>query len=361
MTETKMIYLIKRRPSTSREELVAHWFANHMPAVIAGQHDAAARGKRHASRYYVTLFDADRDGEHAWDGMAQLWWDRPPRPPAEPLATTPTDTFQQKVLPHVPWATTEYVILDGSEHLPVEPLTLNAPFPCTRSGFYQLSFLVKARPDTDFDAFFAHWLGVHVPNVKATMERAGGFRYVVSHSLDPRAEPLRRTGGALLPRSRRLGALSRADPARRHGAVGRSRGDADAGRAHAPDRPALDARREASASQRRYTPKYRASGWCKTSAETDASGSIMSPSVSSTPMSSGRSSAKSSALAGEIGAGRIAEAVALAAVARREARPAALISGGRGSPTRRAACGAATRRRPRRSRARAPRSAWLLR
>ena len=120
--------------------------------------------------------------------MAQLWWDRPPRPPAEPLATTPTDTFQQKVLPHVPWATTEYVILDGSEHLPVEPLTLNAPFPCTRSGFYQLSFLVKARPDADFDAFFAHWLGVHVPNVKATMERAGGFRYVVSHSLDPRAE-----------------------------------------------------------------------------------------------------------------------------------------------------------------------------
>ena len=116
-----------------------------MPAVIAGQHDAAARGKRHASRYYVTLFDANRDGEHPWDGMAQLWWDRPPRPPAEPLATTPTDTFQQKVLPHVPWATTEYVILDGSEHLPVEPLTLNAPFPCTRSGFYQLSFLVKAK------------------------------------------------------------------------------------------------------------------------------------------------------------------------------------------------------------------------
>ena len=145
MTDTKMIYLIKRRPTTSREELVAHWFANHMPAVIAGQHDAAARGKRHASRYYVTLFDADRDGEHPWDGMAQLWWDRPPRPPAEPLATTPTDTFQQKVLPHVPWATTEHVILDGSEHLPVEPLTLNAPFPCTRSGFYQLSFLVKAK------------------------------------------------------------------------------------------------------------------------------------------------------------------------------------------------------------------------
>jgi hypothetical protein len=180
-----MIYLIKRRPTTSRDELVAHWFANHMPAVIAGQHDAAARGKRHASRYYVTLFDANRDGDHPWDGMAQLWWDRALRQPAEPLGAPPADTFQQKVEPHWPWATTEYVILDGSEHLPVEPLTLNAPFPCTRSGFYQLCFLVKAKVGTDFAAFFAHWLGVHVPNVKATMERAAGFRYVVSHSIDP--------------------------------------------------------------------------------------------------------------------------------------------------------------------------------
>ena len=179
-----MIYLIKRRPTTSREELIAHWFANHMPAVIAGQHDAAAQGKRHASRYYVTLFDAGRDGAHTWDGMAQLWWDRALRPPAEPLATTPVDTFQQKVEPHWPWATTEYVILDGS-HLPVDPCTLNAPFPCTRSGFHQLAFLVKAKKDADLEAFFAHWLGVHVPNVKATMERAGGFRYVVSHSIDP--------------------------------------------------------------------------------------------------------------------------------------------------------------------------------
>jgi len=40
------------------------------------------------------------------------------------------------------------------------------------------------------------------------------------------------------------------------------------------------------------TPKYVASGWAKTRAETDASGSIMKPSVRSTPTSSGRSSRK---------------------------------------------------------------------
>ena len=38
----KMMYLIKRRPTVSREELVVHWFANHMPLVIQSQKDQAA-------------------------------------------------------------------------------------------------------------------------------------------------------------------------------------------------------------------------------------------------------------------------------------------------------------------------------
>ena len=68
----KMLYLIKRRPTTSREELVAHWFANHMPAVIQGQKDQAEKGRLHAWRYIATLYDANKEGEHPWDGMAQL-------------------------------------------------------------------------------------------------------------------------------------------------------------------------------------------------------------------------------------------------------------------------------------------------
>jgi EthD domain len=185
----KMMYLIKRKPAVSREELVVHWFANHMPSVIQGQHDAAASGKPHARRYIATLFEKDRRGERPWDGIAQLWFDTPPPGRAAPHGTTPADTFQQKAEPYVPWATTEYVVMDGSENLKVEPLTLNAPFPCTRSGFFKMSFLVKAKEGTDFDRFFAHWLDVHVPNVKSTMEVVGGFRYVVSHSMKPRTEP----------------------------------------------------------------------------------------------------------------------------------------------------------------------------
>ena len=117
----KMLYLIRRLPSTTREELVAHWFANHMPAVIAGQQDRAAQGKPNAWRYIASLYDANQDGEHPWDGMAQLWWDRPLPRPEEAHGTTPSDTFQQKVEPYVPWAKTEFVVMDGSERPPGIP------------------------------------------------------------------------------------------------------------------------------------------------------------------------------------------------------------------------------------------------
>ncbi len=185
----KMMYLIKRRPETSREELVAHWFANHMPIVIAGQAERAARGKLHATRYIATLFDPDKAGEHPWDGVAQLWWEKPLPVPATSHGTEPTDTFQEKAEPYIPWATTEYVVMDGSERLPVVALTLNEPFPTTRTGFFKIAFLVAAKTNTDFDALFAHWLDVHVPNVTSVMHQVGGFRYVVSHSLNPEQEP----------------------------------------------------------------------------------------------------------------------------------------------------------------------------
>ncbi len=185
----KMMYLIRRRPGTSREELVAHWFANHMPQVIQRQKAQEGVGRTHARRYIATLFDANARGEHPWDGVAQLWFDRALPMPKVAHGTRPTDSFQQKAEPYVPWATTEYVAIDGSEQLPVEPLTLNAPYPCTRSGFLKLTFLVKAREGADLEPFLEHWLRVHAPNVKETMEKVGGFRYVVSHSIDPGAEP----------------------------------------------------------------------------------------------------------------------------------------------------------------------------
>ncbi len=181
-TGVKMMFLIKRRPTSSREELLVHWFANHMPAVITALQDTALR-------YTATLFDANASGTHPWDGVAQIWMDSAMPAPPEPFGTTPTDSFQEHAEPYVPWATQEYVVIDGSEQLPVKPLTLNAPFPCTRSGFFKVSFLVKAQPKIDYDAFFTHWLKVHGPNVAKTMDQVGGFRYTISHSLEPANEP----------------------------------------------------------------------------------------------------------------------------------------------------------------------------
>lgn len=185
----KMMYLIKRKPTTSREELVAHWFANHMPGVIQSQKNAADGGRMHATRYLATLFQPRRQGDHPWDGVAQLWFPRPLPKPASGFGGKPRDTFQQKALPYMPWATREYVVIDGSQHLSTAPLTLNAPYPATRSGFWKVTYLVAAKQGADVDAFLRHWRDMHIPNVEATMKRVGGFRYVVSHSFAPADEP----------------------------------------------------------------------------------------------------------------------------------------------------------------------------
>lgn len=183
----KMMYLIKRRSSTSRDELIAHWFANHMPAVIERNAQAAAEGNPSAHRYVATLFkeqpDGPRDGDTlTWDGVAQLSYPAPLPHPDRPSGEPPRDTFQEKVEPYWPWATTEYVALDG--RLPLDPPTLNPPFPCTRSGFIKQISLVPVRQGVSVQALFDHWLDVHLPNVVETLQKVGGIRYVVNLSLD---------------------------------------------------------------------------------------------------------------------------------------------------------------------------------
>lgn len=182
----KMMYLIKRRAHASREELIAHWFANHMPDVIARQQAAAEKDRLHARRYIATVFTPPRSGKVVWDGVAQLWFDEALPAPNDPHGTTPRDTFQEKAEPYVPWATTEHVVIDGD--LPLDANTLNAPFPCTRSGFLKVSAFVRTLPAVDPEKLFDHWLTTHAENVKAVMEVVGGFRYVINLSMDPESQ-----------------------------------------------------------------------------------------------------------------------------------------------------------------------------
>jgi len=182
----RMNVLIRRRAGVSRDELVANWFANHMPGVVRAMANEALAGRPHAHRYIATLFDAPAASAPTWDGVAQLWWKQNLGKPPQPHGTKPVDTFQQKAEPYLPWWAREYVVLDGA--LPLAPNTLNEPFPCTRSGFFKVTFLMKTKPGADSDAFFAHWLSVHAANVASHMKAVGGFRYVIAQTGEPAAE-----------------------------------------------------------------------------------------------------------------------------------------------------------------------------
>lgn len=185
----RMLYLIQRKATATREELIAHWFARHMPAVIDGMQAMASAGKPHAWRYIATLYDPPATGEHAWDGVASLWWDQILPTGGVAYGEPPTDSFQERAMPYSPWATREFVIIEGADAIRVEPSTLGTPFPCTRSGFVKISFLVQARPGVDHKAFHDHWLREHVPNVRSVLAKTGGLRYAVSLSIEPEKAP----------------------------------------------------------------------------------------------------------------------------------------------------------------------------
>lgn len=184
---TKMQFLIGRRPDASRDELVAHWFSNHMPAAMARQKQMAASSGTPEPRYIATLYNPVPSGEQVWDGVAQIWTHAPFPREKTPHGTTPRDTFQQKAKPYVGWPTTEYVVVDGD--LPLTPNDLDAPFPCTRSGFLKVTTILTAKAGVDHQALTDHWLNVHAPNVAGVMAQVGAFRYVVSISTEPAVDP----------------------------------------------------------------------------------------------------------------------------------------------------------------------------
>ncbi len=179
----KMMFLIKRRRETSREELVAHWFKNHMPEVIELQQQQSDKGRPYAWRYIATLFDADGVGSYPWDGVAQLWYDNAWPAPEMPIGSEPTDSFQQKAEPYMPWATTEYIYIDGM--LKTEPLTLNEPFPTTRSGFHKVTSLLVLKDPREQEAFTEFWLHDYAPRAAEIQREVGALRYVVNISREP--------------------------------------------------------------------------------------------------------------------------------------------------------------------------------
>ena len=73
-----MVPLIKRNAAASWEEMIAHWFANHMPNVIAHNAAAKADGTPSVSRYVATLLVEQINGAVGASGRPgpcrNMWW-----------------------------------------------------------------------------------------------------------------------------------------------------------------------------------------------------------------------------------------------------------------------------------------------
>jgi hypothetical protein len=53
--------------------------------------------------------------------------------------------------------------------------------------------------EQDYKEFFEHWLKVHAPNVEGVMKQVGGFRYVISQSMDVSTAPYAGTAELYFP------------------------------------------------------------------------------------------------------------------------------------------------------------------
>ena len=113
-----MVYLIKRRAETSREELIT--LVCH-PCEALSTEIWETEGRINQRRTTMSrLYSIRATVRYTRDGAAQLWYDAPSDAlPNERRRAY--DTFQQVVEPYWPWATREYVVIDGA--LPLKPPT----------------------------------------------------------------------------------------------------------------------------------------------------------------------------------------------------------------------------------------------
>jgi hypothetical protein len=158
----KWIVTVKRRDGVSHEELVDAWEHTHVPHV---------RELTKPVGYRVTFFDPGQPDVDC-DGMAELTFrdkghfDDTVGRNAGPNADA--DGFSRFVssLP---------IQLRTDEHVNVDAET-------TRDDL-KISYFAKRRSGVSLEAFHEHWLGVHLPNVKAAVERTpSAVRYVVNLS-----------------------------------------------------------------------------------------------------------------------------------------------------------------------------------
>jgi uncharacterized protein (TIGR02118 family) len=78
----KLVFLLRRRPELTREDFQRYWRERHAPLVAS--HADTLGIRRYVQRHTVTesIFEKMGDvrgGVADFDGIAELWWERPER------------------------------------------------------------------------------------------------------------------------------------------------------------------------------------------------------------------------------------------------------------------------------------------
>ena len=158
----KLVWLARRQPHLTHEELAARW----------GRADFSDLGP---DRHRLTIFDPHPGlGPHQHDGMAVLWFDDDDRGrrATAGMAEPPAPDDSGPLFEHV-------VRLETDEHV----LHEGDPLP---AGARKLTFLVVPRAGTSHADVVRHWVDVHGPNVAAPMASIpGALRYVASPAVRP--------------------------------------------------------------------------------------------------------------------------------------------------------------------------------
>lgn len=157
----KWIGIVRRREGVSHDEIVDAWQNVHVPHV---------KGFADLVHYRITFFDGDQPGVD-YDGMAELTFrdqehfDNTFGKHAPPERDA--DGFGQYIAPDglTSLFVREYVNVDGE----------------TSRDDVKISFFAKRKANLALEEFQAHWMDVHLPNVRAAVERTpSALRYVVN-------------------------------------------------------------------------------------------------------------------------------------------------------------------------------------
>ena len=199
----RLIYVLRRKPSMSREEFQKYWFETHGPLVA-----------RHATTLNILRYLQDhtledpmneqmakaRGGmEPPYDGVAELWW-----PTREALASSFASAAGQAASRELVedeskfidfatsplWLAYEYPQINPSEHMVARP----------NSGLVKIFFPLRHPTSQTLEQAQLYWRTNHGPIIRGLSEGSRLKKYFQVHRFeDPIEQQLRAARGTKVP------------------------------------------------------------------------------------------------------------------------------------------------------------------